>query len=125
MTSPTNPEKAAPSQNLSNTVTPHGLVKPGLLPGSQVAIYRGIITPTIHSNGTSARSLCEGYTSAYIAVDAAIDAICAAGPNGRDYYPQGDGAFMEAHTEHLARLTQLNAIREELETLAMYCIDNS
>lgn len=81
-----------------------------------------MITPTLHANGTSAQSLCESYTAAYVAVDAAIDAICAGGPNGRDYYPQGEGAFLEAHTQHLARIERLTSVRDELEALAIHCL---
>lgn len=44
-------------------------------------------------------------------------------PNGRDYYPQGADAFLQARAEHVARLDQLDAIRAQLDQLAKHCAD--
>ena len=83
-----------------------------------------MITPTIHMNGTSGRDLAEGYANAYRAVDAAIEAVAKAGPNGRDYYPQGPEAMTQAVEEHRARLESLRQIHRELQELCIYCMDN-
>ena len=74
--------------------------------------------PTIHLNGTSKDGLIEPLHNAILALDAAITAVCEAAPNARDYYPQGPAAFTAAQDEHTARLKQLDAVKEELETLA-------
>lgn len=77
-----------------------------------------MILPTIHLNGTSKNNLFDGYVTALLAVEAAIDAVAQAAPHGRDYYPQGDHALRQAQAEHQDRLRRLNAISEELHQLA-------
>jgi hypothetical protein len=59
--------------------------------------------PTIHSNGTSAKVLEENNMKVYEALNAVLDVIREAAPNGRDYYPQGPNAIntaMEEFSEH-------------------------
>ena len=80
-----------------------------------------MMLPSIHMNGTSRENLLEGYCDAITAIDYAMDAIRQAGPNGRDYYPQGPNAMAQAGDEHLIRLQKLTKIREELNTLAEHC----
>jgi len=75
-------------------------------------------TPTIHLNGTSRAALLDAYTEASAAVRHAIAAVQNAHPNARDYYPQGDSATGEAMAEHMERLRKLQAVREELYTIA-------
>jgi hypothetical protein len=79
--------------------------------------------PTIHMNGTSARSLAEDYSTAGRAVGAACEALAKAGPNGRDYYPQGAEAMKAATSEHCARMERLRAVKAELLALLEYCMD--
>ena len=74
--------------------------------------------PTVHLNGTGRDELRAQVRAAHEAVSEAIDKLYAMAPHGRDYYPQGDGAYAEARTEHLARLTHLTTVRDEL--LALY-----
>lgn len=76
-----------------------------------------MMIPTIHMNGTSAASLQEGYADAYTAIGRAIETLAAAGPNGRDYYPQGPDAYEKARTEHDTRITALRNVQAELEAL--------
>ncbi len=68
--------------------------------------------PTIHLNGTSYANLRDGYITAHDAIDAAIDALANAELNGRDYYPQGPGAYSQARTERDEALRQLRFARE-------------
>jgi len=75
--------------------------------------------PSIHMNGTSAESLLESLLEAYSAVNKAVDAVAAAAPNARDYYPQGDNAFVEAREEHRSRLERLQSVQEELMEIAV------
>jgi hypothetical protein len=77
-----------------------------------------LITPTIHMNGTSRAALVEQYVTALDAVDAAIAALMAATPNGRDYYPQGVEAITTALVEHQARIDRLATTRGELSEIA-------
>lgn len=81
--------------------------------------------PTIHLNGTSATSLAEAYEKAATAVSAALEAVYEAGPNGRDYYPQGPAALRSATAEHEARLASLRGVRDELMQLCEHCIDSA
>ena len=80
--------------------------------------------PTIHNNGTAAADLTRGYVAATAAVQDAIAHVCAACPNGRDYYPQGQPAMQAAQDEHWARLRLLKQVAAELEELGMHCADH-
>ena len=77
-----------------------------------------MMLPTIHMNGTSRAELLAGYVEAIEALDEAIAALRRAAPNGRDYYPQSPQAYPQARDEHLARIAALDAIRQDLNTLA-------
>jgi hypothetical protein len=63
--------------------------------------------PTIHLNGTGKTDLRDEYAAALDAIDKAIDALAAATLNGRDYYPQVEGAYQQARSERDAAFTQL------------------
>lgn len=76
-----------------------------------------MLLPTIHSNGTAGEVLLDQYTAATEAVRKAIDAICDAGPNARDYYVQGPDASLAAQREHEARVKALKVVRDELATI--------
>lgn len=76
-----------------------------------------LATPTIHSNGTSKESLIDAWVSAYDKIGKARVSLKSCAPNGRDYYPQGDGALEEATRQHLARLAALDGVMDELEAL--------
>lgn len=78
--------------------------------------------PTIHLNGTSFTTLRDGYASAYDAIDKAIDTLVKAELNGRDYYPQGPGAFYQARNERQAALDKLYEAQQYVgEMLAGIC----
>ncbi len=79
--------------------------------------------PTIHLNGTSANVLYEDLANALGAMRAAIMAVEATAPNGRDYYPQGDRALAVAAYEHIDRIARLRSVVAELETLAEHIAD--
>lgn len=60
-----------------------------------------IILPTIHSNGSSAKSLTEDYCQARRAVGEAITALKAVDFNVRDYYVHPDpAAWTQAVSQH-------------------------
>lgn len=75
-------------------------------------------TPTIHMNGTSRDALFDETANALGALRDALRAMGDAGPNARDYYPQGEGAFTEARNEHEARIRKVREVMAELEAIA-------
>jgi len=79
--------------------------------------------PTIHLNGSLAKTLEDDYRAAAILVRDALDAVERTAPNGRDYYPQGPDAFCEAEAEHCDRVGALAKIYAELEALIIAIMD--
>lgn len=77
-----------------------------------------MILPTIHLGGTSCVDLLEDNRTAADAIRQAIRKLEAAGPNGRDYYPQGPSAFTQAQQEHQDRLEDLGRVLQDLDTIA-------
>lgn len=77
-----------------------------------------ITFPTIHLNGTSADDLLEQQCNAMSAIRDAITAVSNAGPNGRDYYPQGLQALQQATEQFRARLQKLQDVLTEIEQIA-------
>lgn len=77
-----------------------------------------MLIPTVHLNGTTGEVLQDQYVSAAKAVQKAIDAVCDAGPNARDYYVQGTDAGLAAQRAHEARVKTLKAVRDELSAIA-------
>ncbi len=78
--------------------------------------------PTIHINGTGFTTLRDEYAAAYDAIDKAIDALTAATLNGRDFYPQGPGAYYQARDERQAALDKLWKAKEYVgEVLTGIC----
>ena len=74
--------------------------------------------PTVHLNGTAGEVLLDQYVAAADAVSKAIDAVCDAGPNARDYYVQSHDASLTAQREHEARVAALKRVRDELAAIA-------
>ena len=77
-----------------------------------------MMTPTLHINGTSRDELLDQLSVAGGKVMDAIEALTAAAPNGRDYYPQGPSALSRAQSEHDARIARLNTVLVELTDMA-------
>lgn len=74
-------------------------------------------TPTIHHNGTSRDALLKGYIDAAEAIRDALKLVAQTAPNGRDYYPQGNTAILDAQREHKARLKMLMEVYRELSEM--------
>lgn len=72
------------------------------------------VVPRMNINGTPGQRLIDQQQVAVRAVRAAIDAVIAAEPNGRDY-PSHE--FRDAQREHVARLQALESVRDELTTI--------
>jgi hypothetical protein len=56
--------------------------------------------PRVHLNGTSKDELVRQLENACHAIVTAQAALSECAPNGRDYYPLGDGAINRASLEH-------------------------
>ncbi len=76
-----------------------------------------MMIPTVHLNGTSKADLVKQYAEARLAVRNAIEALAAANPNARDYYPQGDRAYSAAAKQHARRIQLLAEVSEELSAI--------
>jgi hypothetical protein len=78
--------------------------------------------PTLHLNGTGKTTLRDEYAAAYDAIEKAIEALAAATLNGRDYYPQAEGAYHQARSERDAAFLQLHQAHQYAgEMLAGIC----
>jgi hypothetical protein len=73
--------------------------------------------PTVHLNGTSAHELLAGLETAVEALREGQRRMVMAGPNGRDYYPQGNQAMTRVMDEHERRCMDLNRMLTELEEM--------
>jgi len=73
--------------------------------------------PTIHINGTDAKSLREQLLDAVTAVRHAQNKLLQAMPHGRDYYVQDGDAINEAQAEMRARIAKLGEVEADLVTL--------
>lgn len=70
--------------------------------------------PLVHLNGTSKAELIGQYMEAHTAMIRALRVLQSAAPNGRDYYPLGDGAWLQARAEHDARVQKIIDVDEEI-----------
>ena len=71
--------------------------------------------PTIHLNGTGAKSLADEYRAVYHAIDRAGDALQAATCNARDFYPQDDAAWQQAREERADMFRKLAEVQNYVE----------
>ncbi len=83
-----------------------------------------MMMPTIHLNGTSKSGLQEPLEQAIRQLQVAIDKVHETYPNGRDYYPQGDGAISQAMKEHADRIALLKSVHDELSAI-YFAIDEA
>ena len=71
--------------------------------------------PTIHLNGSGAKSLANEYHAVYQAIDQACDALQAATCNARDFYFQGDAAWRQARKEREEMFRKLAEVQNYAE----------
>lgn len=81
---------------------------------------RAIALPTIHLNGTGARNLLAQYLAAAKALREASEALRAAAPHARDYYPQGDDAYWVARHEHDERVAAVSRVADDIDRLVQH-----
>lgn len=79
------------------------------------------ILPTIHSNGTKAEDLRDGYIEMFHAAQAVRDAFQKVEFNARDYYPQGPEAFSKAQKEMTGVLKSVQDASDYFMHLATHC----
>lgn len=79
------------------------------------------ILPTIHLNGTSAQMLTEGYSEARIAVYDAMKALEKVEFSHRDYYPQGQIAWLDAVRQRQELFVKLATVQHELYNIEAHC----
>jgi hypothetical protein len=72
------------------------------------------VFPTVHLNGTAADDLANQLADALAALQAAQQKLQLAGPNNRDYYPQGPTAQRLAYEQHVSRADRLQSVAQEL-----------
>ena len=80
--------------------------------------------PIIHLNGTSREELVDQLREVSRHLRRAGDALAAATPNGRDYYPGGPKLFQAARSEHRRRQVQLSDLKREIDTMALNILDS-
>ena len=72
-----------------------------------------MITPKIHLNGTSKDELVDQMLTVIASLNATLQNLADARPNGRDYYHTRNGA--EAHEQHQNWEKLVERVREEIE----------
>lgn len=81
------------------------------------ANQKSLAIPTVHLNGTSQAGLLQQLMDAVSALRAAREAMQKAGPNGRDYYVQGDSSLRTAIQQHTDRLFKIDEVIADYETI--------
>jgi len=82
-----------------------------------------VVTPQIHINGSSARSLAEDYIDAMNVLDDAVDKLKKTAPNGRDY--QHDSSKLrEATAQWRGHMTNIQNAKAYFEILAEHCVND-
>ena len=76
--------------------------------------------PIIHSNGTSAKELTDGYHAARLAMERAITALAKVEFNARDYYVKA-GAWPTAQLEREEMFNDLRRITNDLMKHEWHC----
>jgi hypothetical protein len=74
-----------------------------------------LTVPTLHLNGSGWDNLYEQYHEALMAIQTALEKLPR--PHGRDYYVQGDHAYMEARRQFEAQREKLVAVEDELQAI--------
>ncbi len=90
-----------------------------VLPDDMVAIWDfPMLTPTIHLGGTSEKTLIEQNRAVRVALGTAMDLMREARPHGRDFYTQHPEAITLANNDHLARMSKLQSVLDDLDEIS-------
>lgn len=77
-----------------------------------------IVVPTVNLNGTSRQELVKQQLDAWHALEAAMTAMKAAAPHGRDYQTDDAVTFRVARFEHGRRLQAIVTLMSEYQQMA-------
>ena len=80
--------------------------------------------PTLHLNGSGEENLYQEYQAALNALHYAREALVHATLHMRDFYPQGDGAYITAREERTAAFQHLEAVESYLTDWVFHCSDH-
>jgi len=84
-----------------------------------------MITPTIHSNGTSHKDLTEGYERVEYALFALTEAFTSIEFNARDYYVQGPDAYTQARDQQREIFLKICDIQQYLQEILISLHDQT
>jgi len=73
-----------------------------------------IVVPVVHMNGTAKSDLIEQQSEVYLQLSNVLDAMRAAAPNGRDYYP-APGLMEKAIAQHMRRMGVITGLMDEIQ----------
>ena len=73
------------------------------------------MTPLLHSNGTGAKMLSDGYDEADVALNELEEKFGRIEFNARDYYPKGMDTWNQAVNERTVILEKIREIKEYLD----------
>jgi len=73
-----------------------------------------IVVPVVHMNGTAKSDLIEQQSEVYLQLSNVLDAMRAAAPNGRDYYPV-PGLMEKAIAQHMRRMGVITGLMDEIQ----------
>lgn len=82
-------------------------------------IANNLIAPTINLNGSNADRLIEDYINVMDAIRHAQELLAGIAPHGRDYQTAPVQEYPMAREQHHRRMTFLDAIRSDLELIAL------
>jgi hypothetical protein len=78
------------------------------------------ISPRLNLNGTSKQELLRVHLDAMQAIDAAVVALAACTPHGRDFQTVANpDVFKAARQQHTDRILALKVVYEQLEQIAL------
>lgn len=83
-----------------------------------------MLAPTIHTNGTPRERLLDGACEVVANLTMTLRSMTENGPNGRDYYPQGDKAMRQATAEWQALADKVREVRKEILALSEAIADS-
>lgn len=82
-----------------------------------------MIIPTVHMNGDRAQTLIESHEEFHYALTQSLAKLPEV--NGRNYYPQGAGAFDEAVEQRQRWITAIDKVQAELMEIMQGIIDQT
>lgn len=84
---------------------------------------RCVPVPTVHLNGSGRARLQEEQSAIVDAARKLLDVMAEGAPNARDYYPQGDDAYLRARKRYDERMREVCRIRDDAGFTLMFLVD--